>query len=324
MPEYIDCHTHVNFAAYDEDREDVIQRTLDSNTWMVNVGTQKDTSESAVNLAEQYEKGVYAIVGIHPIHTDTSFHDSDELGDNGKENNSFTPTPVLKDGVSDNSKEKEAAKQGGNDMGNIKTGVSAFNARGFTSRGEAFDEEYYTKLAQHPKVVGIGETGLDYFRAEKESVEKQRESFIKHIELANKLEKPLMLHIRPSKEDTESYKDALALLKQYAKVPGNAHFFAGSTEDAKGFLDLGYSVSFTGVITFTHDYDEVIKYVPLESILSETDAPYVTPTPHRGKRNEPVYVQEVVKRVAEIQGKPFEDVKRVMVENAFRFFGLEV
>jgi len=277
-PEYIDCHTHVNFAAFDEDRTEVITRTLESETWMINVGTQKDTSESAVELASQYESGVYAIVGIHPIHTGKSFHDVDELGSSGGDIN------------------------------------------GFNSRGEEFDSDFYKTLAQNEKVVGIGETGLDYFRLEKGSREKQQEIFIKHIELANSVNKPLMLHIRPSREDTDSYKDALEILKKYAKVPGDAHFFAGSVEDAKKFLDIGYFVSFTGVITFTSDYDEVIRYMPLESILSETDAPYVAPVPHRGKRNEPLFVQEVVKKIAEIKDLPFEKVKEQMVENAFRFF----
>ena len=277
-PEYIDCHTHVNFAAFDEDREEVIAKTLENNTWMINVGTQKDTSQSAVELANQHERGVYAIVGIHPIHTGKSFHDVDELGSSGGDTN------------------------------------------GFNSRGEEFDSDFYKNLAQNEKVVGIGETGLDYFRLEKGSREKQQEIFIKHIELANSVNKPLMLHIRPSREDTDSYRDALKILKEHAKVPGDAHFFAGSVEDAKKFLDIGYLVSFTGVITFTSDYDEVIRYMPLESILSETDAPYVAPVPHRGKRNEPIFVQEVVKKIAEIKDLPLEKVKEQMVENAFRFF----
>ena len=277
-PEYIDCHTHVNFAAFDEDREEVIAKTLENNTWMINVGTQKDTSQSAVELANQHERGVYAIVGIHPIHTGKSFHDVDELGSSGGDTN------------------------------------------GFNSRGEEFDSDFYKNLAQNEKVVGIGETGLDYFRLEKGSREKQQEIFIKHIELANSVNKPLMLHIRPSREDTDSYRDALKILKEHAKVSGDAHFFAGSVEDAKKFLDIGYLVSFTGVITFTSDYDEVIRYMPLESILSETDAPYVAPVPHRGKRNEPIFVQEVVKKIAEIKDLPLEKVKEQMVENAFRFF----
>lgn len=328
MPQYIDTHCHVNFAAYDGDREDVIDRTLKADTWIVNVGTQKDTSRSAVELAEKYEKGVYATVGLHPIHTGKSFHDSDEFGSDDK---GFTPTPVLEFNGSKTNKHGVTSVNLNNGGIKSKTGVSSPSERGFTSRGEVFDEEYYANLSVNRKVVAIGETGLDYFRITRTDadsartnaeIEKQRESFIKHIELANKVGKPLMLHIRPSKENTESYKDAVLLLKQYAKVPGNAHFFAGSMDDAKEFLDIGYTVSFTGVITFARDYDEVIRYVPLESILSETDAPYVTPLPHRGKRNEPLYVQEVVKKIAEIKNLPLEKVRGDMAENAFRFFKL--
>src|SRR3989344_1411676 len=117
--QYIDIHAHVNFAAYDEDREEVIKRALDKNVWMINVGTQLDTSKSAIKLTEKYEKGVYAIIGVHPIHTDKSFHDEKELGAGSKE---------------------------------------------FTSRGEIFDTTIYGSMASHPKVVGIGECGLDYFR----------------------------------------------------------------------------------------------------------------------------------------------------------------
>ncbi len=274
-PKYIDTHTHTNFAVFDEDRKEVIQNTLNNNTWLINVGTQKDTSQKAIDIAEQYDEGVYAIVGLHPIHTNDSFHDEDELGE-----------------------------------GNTT----------FSSRGEVFDTTYYKQLATHEKVVGIGETGLDYFRLEGETLEKQREAFIAQIELANEVQKPLMLHIRPSQENTEVYQDALEILQKYAKVPGNAHFFAGSKEDAKGFLDIGYTISFTGVITFTQDYDDIIKYVPQESLLSETDAPYVAPVPHRGKRNEPLYVQEVVKRIGEIKNIPAEEIQQQLIQNAKQLF----
>ncbi len=84
MPEYIDIHAHVNFEAYKEDREETIKRALDAKTWMINVGTQKDTSLSAVQLAHKYEKGVYAIIGLHPVHTSASYHDENELGEGGK------------------------------------------------------------------------------------------------------------------------------------------------------------------------------------------------------------------------------------------------
>ncbi len=186
----------------------------------------------------------------------------------------------------------------------------------FTSRGEVFDAAKYEALGQSTKVVAIGECGLDYFRLEEDTKKKQEETFIQQIELANRLNKPLMLHIR------NAYDDALALLKAHAKVKGDVHFFAGDWNIAKQFLDFGFTLSFTGVLTFARDYDEVVRNAPLDMLLSETDAPYVTPKPHRGKRNEPAYVVEVVKAIAEIRGEPLEEVRDQLADNARRVFGL--
>lgn len=277
MPfQYIDIHSHLNFAAFDTDREAAIQRAREADVAMINVGTQQDTSKAAVELAEKYEDGVYAIVGTHPIHTSKSFHDEKELG-----------------------------------KGNTK----------FTSRGEAFDYDFYKELAMHPKVVGIGECGLDYYRLEPESEKKQRESFSAQIALANEMKKPLMLHVRNG-GGRSAYRDALALLKTEANVGGDFHFFAGSWDEAKEILDAGFYLSFTGVITFTHDYDEVIKHTPLDRILSETDAPYVAPAPFRGKRNEPSYVVEVVKAIARIKEREIAEVAAQIRENATRLFAV--
>ena len=274
---YIDIHSHVNFKAFDEDRDAVIKRALDNDTIVINVGTQLDTSRAAVELADKYEEGVYAIIGLHPVHTSASYHDEKELGVGGKE---------------------------------------------FTSRGEIFNKEAYRELLKNPKVVGIGECGLDYYRLDADSIEKQKKAFIEQIELANEFGKPLMLHIRNNPKDKthDAYADALGLLKQYAKVKGDVHFFAGNLAVAQSFVDFGFTISFTGVITFTHDYDEVIKNIPLDMIMTETDSPYVTPVPHRGKRNEPVYVKEVVKRIAEIKGLPEEEVAKAIIANARRVF----
>lgn len=289
MPKYIDIHSHVNFQAFDADRGEVIKRALDGETIVINVGTQADTSRQAVALAEQYENGVYAIVGLHPIHTGASYHDEKELGEGGKE---------------------------------------------FTSRGEVFDKEVYREFLKNPKVVGIGECGLDYFRMDEESIEKQKSAFVAQIELANEFGKPLMLHIRnnpkkvhpadgtPQEGNLNAYFDALELLKQHAKVKGDVHFFAGGLAEAKAFLDFGFTLSFTGVITFTTDYDEVIKHTPLDMIMTETDSPYVTPVPHRGKRNEPVYVREVTKKIAEIKNLPENEVAEAILANAKRVFGV--
>lgn len=278
-PKYIDIHSHVNFAAFDSDREEVIERALESNTWVINVGTQLDTSRKAVEIAENHEQGVYAIVGVHPIHTGASYHDKKELGEEGEE---------------------------------------------FTSRGEQFDKELYRELVKKEKVVGVGECGLDYYRLDEKSIEQQKENFIAQIELANEFSKPLMLHIRnnPDNKARNAYQDSLKILKKYSKVKGNVHFFAGSLEDALAFMDFGFTVSFTGVITFTKDYDELIKKIPLDMILAETDAPYVTPVPHRGKRNEPLYVKEVIKRISEIKGVNEEQMAETVARNAKRVFGI--
>jgi len=186
----------------------------------------------------------------------------------------------------------------------------------FTSRGEVFDAEKYFALGQSSKVVAIGECGLDYYRLEGDTKKTQEEAFIQQIELANRLNKPLMLHIR------NAYDDALALLKAHAKVKGDVHFFAGDWDVAKKFLDFGFTLSFTGVLTFARDYDEVVRNAPLDMLLTETDAPYVAPKPYRGKRNEPAYVVEVVKAIAEIRGEPLEKVRDQLAANARRVFGL--
>lgn len=194
----------------------------------------------------------------------------------------------------------------------------------FTSRGEIFDSAKYLELGQNPKVIAIGECGLDYYRLEEKTKETQTEAFIEQIELANKLRKPLMLHIRDGKHagGVNAYLDALEILKSHAKVRGDTHFFAGDWEIAKKFIDFGFTLSFTGVLTFTHDYDEVVKNAPLDMILSETDAPYVTPMPHRGKRNESAYIPEIVKAVARIRNEDFEPVSEQIMANARRVFSL--
>lgn len=173
------------------------------------------------------------------------------------------------------------------------------------------------ELVLSKKTVAIGECGLDYFSHSAEATrDKQKKLFESQIQFAIKHNKPLMLHVR------DAYSDALDILKNYQGVRGNVHFFAGDTEIAKKFLDLDFTLSFTGVITFTHDYDEVIKYIPQNYIMSETDAPFVAPVPYRGKRNEPAYVIEVVKKMAEIRGENIDILNKAIINNAKRVFGI--
>jgi TatD DNase family protein len=194
-------------------------------------------------------------------------------------------------------------------------------------------DEEFSGLAKHPKVVAIGECGLDYFswtpgvhESEIDEIKKvQKKVFEEQIELSLKVGKPLMLHIRSSKGSQDAYNDGLEILESYAKkygdkLRGNAHFFAGHLEILKRFLALGFTVSFTGVLTFTHDYDELVRYAPLNMIMSETDAPYVAPVPHRGKRNSPLFVPEIVSAIASIRSADSVLVKKTLVENAMRNF----
>ncbi|MBP7804911.1 MAG: TatD family hydrolase [Candidatus Pacebacteria bacterium] len=270
MSQYFDVHAHVNFKAFDEDREEVFKRAKEAGVALMNVGTQQKTSAYAVELAEKYGPDVYASVALHPIHTTASYHDTKELGEEGK---------------------------------------------AFTSKGEEFDMAYYEELAKKDVVKAIGECGLDYYRLEEGTAELQKKVFIQHIEIANKVGKPLMCHIR------NAYQDAADILREHAKVKGDIHFFAGTWEEAKMFLGMGFTLSFTGVITFTHDYDEVVRNTPLDMILTETDCPYITPTPFRGQRNEPMHVREVVKAIARIKELDEETVRKQLAENAKRVFG---
>ncbi len=286
MPKYIDIHAHTNFKAFDEDRDEVISRARENDTWVINIGTQYDTSKKAVEMTNDYD-GVYATIGLHPIHTSSSFHDEEELGKEGEE---------------------------------------------FSSRGEIFDFEKYKELAGLGKVVAIGECGLDYFHLDKDSIEKQKVAFISQIELANELNIPLMLHIRNNDEDlnTNAYADALEILKKYSKVKGVSHFFAGTLLDARAFIDFGFYISFAGVITYpprknfsrSVDYQEIIKNIPIEMIIADTDSPYVAPVPYRGKRNEPAYVVEIVKKIALIKGLSQESVATQIVKNAKKLFSI--
>ncbi|MBI2506904.1 MAG: TatD family hydrolase [Candidatus Colwellbacteria bacterium] len=155
---------------------------------------------------------------------------------------------------------------------------------------------------------------LRFFQAGKETKDKQEKAFIAQIELAHELKKPLMIHCR------DAYADLIDVLVSSLWSPvspaGIVHFFSGTKEDAKKLLDLGFYFSFGGVITFVRDYDAVIKLIGLERIVLETDAPYVTPIPHRGKRNEPAYVSYVAEKLAEILGRDLEEVAEQTTKNA--------
>ncbi len=279
---YIDTHAHLNLSAFSEDVEAVAQDCASRGVTVINVGTKESTSARAVELAAQYEH-MYAIIGLHPIQTVPGRHDEEETGE---------------------------------------------GAKPFTSKGESFNKAFYDELAKQPKVVGVGECGFDYWHTTPDSFATQEENFIAQIQFANEHNLPLMIHTRNPKPGEESptgrsvYADVYETLQQYAKVPFNVHFYAGTIPEAEKFFELGGTVSFTGVITFAKVYEEVVRAMPLDRIHGETDCPYVAPVPHRGKRAEPWMVEEVYKKIAAIRVEDEEMVRLQLIENAARFYRL--
>lgn len=272
-PRLIDTHTHVNFQAFAKDADSVIERALEEGVWMINAGTQFETSRKAVELAESYGDGVYAAVALHPIHLFGHHVDEEE---------------------------------------------TSFNA----ADEEFAPEAYKDLILSSNKVVGIGEFGLDYYRMpegidEKIVKEKQQEVFLQHLALAKAVDKPVMIHCR------DAYGQLASLLQENRyDGPGEIHCFTGTWPEAKPFLEMGFYIALNGIVTFdkTGRSKEVVKNLPLQQMILETDAPYLTPLPHRGKRNEPSYVKHVAQKIAEIKGVDVEEVERVTTENARKLY----
>lgn len=293
---FIDCHTHIQFAAFSADYKEVIERALKKGIGVINVGTQKDTSFRAIKVAYEFKKQpVYATVGLHPIHVQRSFYDLNELGN-------LPPDKNLKN--------KE-----------------------IFSEAEEFDYEYYKNLAENDKVLAIGECGLDYYHISgageeiKKLKEKQKLVFLEQIKLAYQIKKPLMIHCRNAFEDL--IKIIASSKSNLLSPPGIIHFFSGTIEDSRKLLDLGFYFTFGGAITFPlrkgkPNYEEIIKFIPIDRILTETDAPYVSPASCRGKRNEPANIIEITQKIAEVKKMPFEIAASKILENANKVFGLSL
>lgn len=251
-----DTHTHLNDNAFEEDREEVIQRAQQEGvTLLVNVGYNRITIPQTLHLAETYDF-IYAAVGWHP-------HDAKDM--------------------------TEA------------------------------DLEWIEELTSHPKVVAIGEMGLDYYW-DNSPRDIQHEVFRKQIRLAKRVKKPIIIH------DRDAHRDVVDILKEEGaeEVGGVMHCFGGSAEIAKECLDLNFYISFGGPLTFKNAKKpkEVAKEIPLERLLIETDSPYLTPHPFRGKRNESSYVKYVAESLAEIKGVSYDEICRVTMENGKRLFNL--
>ncbi len=176
-------------------------------------------------------------------------------------------------------------------------------------------------MADNESVIAIGETGLDYFYSA-DTKEVQIQSFIDHIKVANKLSKPLIIHTRDAKEDT------IELLKKYLQPQTNGvlHCFTETLPMAEAAIDLGFYISISGIVTFhsASELREVVKAIPLDRLLVETDSPWLAPVPHRGKQNQPAYVLEVAEFIADLKGISTAELAKITTDNFYRLFsGIE-
>ena len=180
------------------------------------------------------------------------------------------------------------------------------------------DLEELRALAAHPKVVAIGEIGLDYYWEENPPRDFQQMVFRRQMGLAEELNLPVIVH------DREAHGDSLAIVKEFPTVRGVFHCYSGSAEMARQLVDLGWMISFTGVLTYKNARKavEAAQAVPMDRIMIETDSPYMAPVPHRGERNDSGYVVHVCEKLAELKGLSAEEAARITLENGRRFFGI--
>lgn len=248
---FFDSHAHLCDEAFDEDREEVIQKCFDSDVkFITEIGYSEQTSRKAVELANRYET-IFAVVGAHP----------DECN-------------------------------------------------------KDIDLSYIKEFAQNKKVVAVGEIGLDY-HYDNLNKENQKKYFIEQIKIANELNLPISIHSR------DADMDMLEILKQNKINAGFImHCFSSSVEVAKEIIKLDGYISISGTVTFKNAKNvvEVVKIVPENRLLIETDCPYLAPQAYRGQRNDSSYVIETAKKVAELREKTLEEIAKITMENAKRIY----
>ncbi len=242
----VDSHAHLDNEAFNEDREQVIERIKEEMEFVVNIAFDLESSKKSVEFANKYDF-IYATIGFHPV-----------------------------------------------------------DIEGYTDEAE---KELENLAKNNKKVLAIGEIGLDYHWMTTPK-EQQQEIFRRQLDLATKLDLPIVIHSRDAMEDT------VKILKEYPDVKGIFHCYPGSVETAKQLVDRFY-LGIGGVLTFKNAKKlvEVATDIPLDRLILETDCPYMAPTPFRGKRNEPIYVKYVAEKIAQLKNISYEEVAKATVEN---------
>lgn len=278
-----DTHAHLNLSAYRNDAETVIRRALHSKVGMIIPGLNYKSSKRALELANKFLNNVYVAIGLHPL----DLEDHEE-------------------------------KYGGE--------IEAV-------RGEEFNLELYQQLARFDKVVAVGEIGLDYFLSQHKLKtdltavkQKQRQNFLKQLEFAARQNLPAIIHCRQAHDDMLEVLTAHRIKQKEAlsknRPWGVMHCFSGDENLAWEYFNLGLMISFTGVITFSKQWDDLIRKMPDDKLMLETDSPFMSPEPYRGRRNEPLLVKYVAQRIAEIKNWSLEHTAKITTANVKKLFQL--
>jgi TatD DNase family protein len=304
----IDTHAHLNFEAFNNDWKEVAKRALDAGIWIINVGSNLETSKRAVEIAENFEEGVYAAVGLHPIHV------LDENFDIAEYEKLATHPKVV------------AFGEVGLDYYHLPTTIKPEQ---FSISGRA--------------VKPGAESGRE-IKTPDDIKNLQKEVLKEFINLSQKMRLPLILHCRDGvvskKEIREqifagpdrqqrglgAHRELLDILYEFDTkskkfdTRGVVHCFSGDWEQALRYFNLDFLISFTGIITFAHYEGHILKKAPLNKIMVETDCPYLAPEPMRGRRNEPIYVEYVAREIASVKELSYEEVVKQTTENALCLF----
>ena len=299
---FVDTHGHVSFQAFKDDADAVLKKALENNTWVVMPGTQFSTSQKAVEMAERYPQGVYAAIGLHPIHLGEKRH-VDEL----ELQSGMTPAP------------------------HRGSGEARFSGAGFETKAEEFNYEKYKALGQSKRVVAIGECGLDYYYEpkgkEKREAQrrKQKTALALQLKLADELNLPVIFHCRKAHQELIEFLNPKSEIRN-PKLKGVIHCYTGDLKQAEQFYNLGLYFGFNGLIfkdvPALPDPEEIIASIPLDRIVLETDSPYLVPPKAGTERNEPLFVEYIAEEIARIKKIDVKEVASATTANAKSLFGL--
>jgi len=278
---FFDTHAHLNFAAFVKDRDRVIKKCFKNDVWLINVGTNFFTSQKAIEIAQNYEEGIYAAVGLHPINLDTGLS-RQRVDENEPVKNEESPFEK----EFDYEKYKKLAQ---------KKKVVAIGEIGL---------DYYWKPKTKKRL--------------KDFKQKQELLFLEEVRLAKELDLPIIIHCRMAHEDMlRILRRQFAIYD--SQFRGVIHCFTGNWRQAKEYMELGFHLGFNGII-FKLDLSQVIKKAPLDKILIETDCPYLSPPGYNQERNDPMGVKLVAKEIARLKNYPLKRVTVRTSQNAQKLF----